>query len=179
MAKPYIVTINNGTGTTNVVEDTYTVTANVNGYDNSTINPTSLTYDGSTNTYNFTISATGTLTLHVTETGTSSGTPVVGATFIRTDSTGNTTYGTEITTDSSGNAQFANVPFGTDAPTIYYKQTASDGSHSFDETVKSITLTTSTQTEEIQNEGEQPITVNLTDSNYANLPIDDGTITLS
>ena len=86
MAK--IVDITNGTGTVELINDTYTVTAEVTGYDNSTINPSSITVDASTNTYAFTISGAGTLTLHVTDTGTTAGTPIVGATFIRTDSAG-------------------------------------------------------------------------------------------
>ena len=86
MAK--IVNITNGTGTTDLINGAYTVAADVTGYDNTSINPTSITVDAETNNYAFTISATGTLTLHVTDTGTSAGTPVVGATFVRTDATG-------------------------------------------------------------------------------------------
>lgn len=172
------VTITNGTGTVELINDTYTVTADVTGYDNTSIDPSSITVDASTNTYAFTIAATGTLTLHVTEDGTSTGTPIVGATFIRTDVSGNE-YGTAITTDAQGNAVFNNVPFAaTDAPTIYYKQTASDGDHEFDATVQSTTLTTQTSTVEIQNIPGATRTINLTDANYANLPIT-GSLTLT
>ena len=177
MAK--IVTITNGTGQTELINDTYTVTAEVTGYDNSTINPSSITVDEATNTYAFTISATGTLTLHVTDTGTTAGTPIVGATFIRTDSTG-TEYGNVITTDTEGNAVFNNVPFAeTGAPLIYYKQTASDGDHEFDSTVQSTSLATQTQTIEIINTPGATRTINLTDANYDNLPIDSGSLTLT
>lgn len=170
MAKSVIIT--NGIGTANLINDTYSVTAEVNGYDNSSINPSSVTMEEGTNTYAFTISATGTLTLHVTEDGTSTGTPIVGATFVRTDSTG-TEYGSLVTSDSSGNAVFNNMPFdSTNAPTIYFKQTASDGDHEFDNTVKSTTMTTSTETLEIQNTLGALRTINLTDANYENLPID-------
>ena len=172
------VTITNGTGTVELINDTYTVTADVTGYDNTSIDPSSITVDASTNTYAFTIAATGTLTLHVTEDGTSTGTPIVGATFIRTDASGNE-YGTAITTDAQGNAVFNNVPFAaTDAPTIYYKQTASDGDHEFDTTVQSTTLTTQTATVEIINQPGATRTINLTDANYANLPIT-GSLTLT
>jgi len=177
MAK--IVDITNGTGTVELINDTYTVTAEVTGYDNSTINPSSITVDASTNTYAFTISATGTLTLHVTDTGTTAGTPIVGATFIRTDSTG-TEYGNVITTDTNGDAVFNNVPFAdTNAPLIYYKQTASDGDHEFDSTVQSTSLTTQTSTVEIINTPGATRTINLTDANYENLPIDSGSLTLT
>ena len=176
MAK--IVDITNGTGTVELINDTYTVTADVPGYDNSTIDPSSITVDEGTNTYAFTISSTGTLTLHVTDTGTTSGTPIVGATFIRTDREGNE-YGTVITTDEHGNAVFNNVPYDTtNAPLIYYKQTASDGDHEFDSTVQSTSLTTQTATVEIINQPGAPRTINLTDANYANLPIT-GSLTLT
>lgn len=177
MAKSVVIT--NGTGTSELINDTYTVTAEVVGYDNTTINPNSITVDAQTDTYAFTIAATGTLTLHVTEDGTASGTPIVGATFIRTDATG-TEYGTPITTDTEGNAVFNNVPFAaTGAPVIYYKQTASDGEHEFDSSVQSTTLTEATGTEELQNTVGATRTINLTDANYENLPIDTGTLTLT
>lgn len=177
MAK--VINITNGVGTSELINDTYTVTANVNGYDNSSINPSSVTVDEQTNTYNFTISASGTLTLHVTEDGTTTGTPIVGATFIRTDGTG-TEYGTTITTDSNGDAVFSNVPFAsTNAPIIYYKQTASDGNHEFDNTVQSTTMTTDTSTIEIENALGASRTINLTDANYSNLPIETAELTLT
>ena len=174
-----IINITNGSGTSDLINGTYTVTSEVTGYDNTTIDPSTITVDAQTNSYAFTISATGTLTLHVTEDGTSTGTPVVGATFIRTDSTG-TEYGTSIQTDTSGNAVFNNVPFAqNNAPLIYYKQTQSDGNHEFDNTVQSTTMTTNTSTIEIQNALGASRTITLTDSNYANLAIDTGTITLT
>ena len=177
MAK--IVNIVNGTGTSELINDTYTVSANVTGSDNTTINPSSISVVAETNSYALTIGATGTLTLHVTDDGTPTGNPIVGATFYRTDSTG-TEYGTTITTDSNGDAVFNNVPFASDnAPIIYYKQTASDGDHEFDSTIKNTTMTSSTSTIEIQNPTGATRTITLTDANYTNLPIESGTITLT
>lgn len=176
MAK--IVTITNGVGTTDLINDTYAVTAEVSGYNNASIDPNSVNVVSGTNSYAFTISAEGTLTLHVTEEGTESGTPVVGATFIRTDASG-TEYGDAITTDASGNAVFNNVPFGENAPAVYYKQTASDGDHEFDNIVQSTTLANNAETVEIQNAKGQVRTINLTDANYANLPIGNGTLTFT
>ena len=174
-----VININNGTGSGELINGTYTVTANVTGYDNTSINPSSVNIEAGTNTYAFTISATGTLTLHVTEDGTTTGTPIVGATFVRTDASG-TEYGTPITSDSNGDAVFNNVPFdATNAPLIYYKQTASDGDHEFDQTVQNTSLTTSTATVEITNQPGATRTINLTDSNYSNLPIESGTLTLN
>ena len=177
MEKSIIIT--NGSGTSNLINDTYTTGANVTGYDNTTILPASVDITEGTNTYAFTIAADGTLTLHVTEDGTSAGTPIVGATFIRTDASGNE-YGTEITSDSNGDAVFNNVPYdATNAPTIYFKQTASDGDHEFDNTVQNTTMITQTDTLEITNTQGATRTITLTDANYANLPIDSGTLTLT
>ena len=117
--------------------------------------------------------------MHVTDNGTTSGTPIVGATFIRTDAAG-TEYGSVITTDATGNAVFNNVPFAaTSAPTIYFKQTASDGDHEFSTEIQNTTLTTQTSTLEITNTIGATRTITLTDANYDNLPIDTATITLT
>ena len=62
MASPYSITITNGTGTESVLNDTYNVTANVIGYDNQTLTPTTVSVVEGTDTYNFKIGATGTLT---------------------------------------------------------------------------------------------------------------------
>lgn len=172
------VNITNGTGTIDLINGTYTATAEVNGYDNSSLNPSSVTVSEGTNSYAFTIGATGTLTLHVTDNGTSSGTPIIGATFIRSDSTGNE-YGGIITTDTNGDAVFNNVPYGTNAPLVYYKQLSSDGDHEFNNTVQNVSLTVSTLTEEIENPIGATRTINLTDANYQNLPIDSGTLNLN
>lgn len=175
MAK--IITITDGVGSDTIANGTYSALANVEGYNNESLNPSSLTVTSGTNEYAFTIAATGTLTLHVTEDGTSTGTPVIGASFFRTDATG-TTYGDAVVTDTNGDAILDNVPYGTNAPTIYYKQTASDGSHEFSTDVLNITMTTQTETVEITNALAATRTISLTDANYQNLPIS-GTITLS
>ena len=174
-----IINITNGTGSSDLINDTYTVTANVVGYDNTTVNPSTINVVEGTNTYALTIEATGTLTLHVTDDGTSSGNPIVGATFIRTDASG-TEYGSPITTNSTGDAVFDNVPYATaGAPLIYYKQTASDGDHEFSTLVQNTTLTTSTLTVQIENAVGATRTINLIDANYPNLPIGEATITLT
>lgn len=174
-----IVNIVNGVGTAQLINDTYDVSANVVGYDNTSIDPSSITVDASTNTYSFTISATGTLTLHVSEDGTLTGSPIVGATFVRCDGNG-VEYGSPIISNSHGNAVFNNVPYAlSDAPIIYYKQTASDGDHEFDNTLKNTTMTTSTSTIEVENTVGATRTINLVDSNYQNLSIDSGSLTLT
>ena len=179
MAKPYTISIVNGEGSANILNGEYSVSTNVTGYDNSTIDPTSVTIVEGTNSYDFAVGATGTLTIHVSDNGTASGISIVGATFIRCDSLGNT-YGTEITSDSSGNAVFANVPFdSTNAPLIYYKQLSSDGEHDFDDTLKNTSLSTQTGTVEVLNPSPALRTINYTDLNYDGLKIDSGSITLS
>lgn len=177
MSKNVIIT--NGTGSEELINGSYSVVANVTGYDNTSINPDSINVVPETNSYAFEISANGTLTLHVTNTGDSTGTPIVGATFVRCDASGNE-YGTAITTDTNGDAVFNNVPFDTtNAPTIYYKQTASDGDHEFDNTLQSTTMTTDSLTIEVENPTGAVRTFTLRDANYANLPIDAGTLTLT
>ena len=173
------VIITNGTGNIDLINGNYSVSAEVTGYDNSSINPSSVNVVEGTNTYNFTIAATGTLTLHVTENGEASGTPIVGATFVRTDSEGNE-YGSVITTDASGNAVLSNVPFAaSNAPEIYFKQLSSDGNHEFDDSVQNTSMNSSTVTVQIENEPGEDRTINLTDANYDNLPIDSGTLTFT
>ncbi len=179
MAAPYVINITNGTGTKAMVNGSYDTTASVNGYNNLSVLPINPTITEGVNTYDFTIAATGTLTMHVTEDGTSEGTAVVGAKFARCDSAG-TTYGDEITTDENGDADFGYVPYAdTDAPLVYYKQTQSDGDHEFVSTLTSTSLTTSTKTVEVENTPAANRTVNLTDVNYDGLPIGTGEITLT
>ena len=176
MAKTVIIT--DGVGTDQLINDTYTVSSEVNGYDNTSINPASIVITEGVDTYSFTIGANGTLTLHVSEDGTAGGTPIVGATFIRTDAEGNE-YGSQITTDAQGNAIFENVPYAqTDAPVIYFKQLASDGNHEFSTEIQNTTMTSDTATLEITNAPGATRTIELTDANYENLPLS-GNLTLT
>lgn len=177
MAK--IIHITNGVGSGELVEGTYAVTSSTLGYDNAQITPAEVTIDAETAEYVFTIAATWSFTLHVSDDGTDVGVPIVGAKFIRCDAEG-TTYGEEITSDEDGNATFANTPYSEEenTPHIYYKQTASDGSHNFDSELKNIQIHTETHTEEITNEAAAERHFKLTDAHYENLPIADGEINL-
>lgn len=180
MAKPYVISIVNGSASEVITTGEYTVSASVLGYDNNSILPATQTITEDVSSYDFTIAATGTLTLHVSEEGIEDGTPVVGATFIRCDASGNT-YGEEITSDDSGNAVFHYVPFsaGGDALTVYYKQTSSDGEHDYDLELANISLTEEQTTVEVINIPPTAKTINVTDANYSGLPIASGEITLS
>lgn len=180
MQNSHIVEITNGKGSLNIVDGSYNATANVSGYDNSTLDPATQSITSDVDTYNFTIAATGSLTLHVTDDGTDIGVPIEGATFYRCDADGNT-YGEAITTDADGNAIFNYVPFSTTdtGPTIYFKQDTSDGEHTFDDALQQTTMEEETKTLEISNPEAATRTFNLTDANYENLPIADGQVTLA
>lgn len=170
------VIITNGVGTANIENGSYNVTADVPGYDNSTLEPKEINIVEGANEYFFTISADCTLNLHATDDGTEDGNPINGATFIRTDAEGNE-YGEEITTNASGNAEFENVPQGVE---IYFKQTGSPQGYDFNEDVQSYTLNTCCETLQIENTpSTNEETFYLTDSNYDNLPIESGIITFT
>lgn len=178
MAKDYNVQITNGSGSLNLANGTYTVSANVPGYDNSTLKPLSVTIEAGVEIYDFTITATGKLKLHVTEDGTDTGVPVEGASFIRCDEYGNE-YGTAITTDSTGRAVFNNVPFSaTDVVKVYFKQLNSDGQHEFDDTLKRKIMTSPAHTVTIKNAKSALRIINLTEEN-SNYKVDSGTLTLN
>lgn len=171
------VTITDGVGTSNIVNGNYSVTSATPGYNNASLSPASVTVSAGVTVYNFTIEATGSLELHVTETGTADGTPVQNAVFYRCDNTGKG-YGTFVKTNASGVAVLNNVPFSADgSSTVYFKQTASDPSHEYDNTLKSVKLTAASQTVEISNPLAELRTINLTDGNYSGMPIKTSTLT--
>lgn len=175
----HTIPITNGKGSIELVTGTYNAQAIAGGYDASTLEPKSVTIIDGTTTYAFTISAKGTLTLHVTDTGNpDTGVQIVGAKFIRTNSTG-TIVGNEITTNADGDAVFNNVPFAeSESTTIYYKQISSDGGHTFDDAVKSIVMTESTETVQITNPTAPVRNFTLMDASFPNIPIIDGQIIL-
>lgn len=175
----HTIPITNGKGSIELVNGVYNATAVVGGYDASTLNPKQVTIIEGTNDYAFTISAKGVLILHVTDTGDKvTGVQIVGAKFVRTDSTGTVT-GNEAITDTDGNAVFNNVPFAPSGSTeIYYKQITSDGGHTFDDAVKSIIMTSSTETVEIVNPQAPVRNIMLTDASFPNILLKDGQIIL-
>ncbi len=175
----YTVTITNGTGSQAMQRGAYAVTAEANGYDPSTLNPQTYTATDSENTQAFTLSANGTLTFVVNDTGAAGGTPITGGTIVMTDATGTTEYGQPVTIDAGGNAVFENVPYGTTTEPfqLYFKQlTTADGYNIF-EGVIPVSMTAQTQTEYIQNTAAAQQTFTLTDANY-DLPVD-GTLTFT
>lgn len=117
------------------------MTANVTGYDITSINPSNISIVEGTDDYKFTIEATGILILKITDTSDSAngGTPVVAAEFYRTDS---------------------------------------DGSHTFNADVQSVTMTVETYTFNIANPKAALRTFAIEDSNYSGLAIETVTLTL-
>lgn len=177
--KIYNVLISNGQGKVDLPNDVFSVTATATGYDGSTLNPASVTVTAGVTEYSFTISATGSLILHVTEDGTSAGTPVEGATFYRCDNNGNT-YGSAFTTDSTGNATLTNIPWDTDGNAkIYYKQTETASGHSFDSKLKEIVLTQATTTVEVENQLLVSRTIKLTEAGYDGLSVPGASMVLA
>lgn len=171
------IPITNGKGSKELINGNYNVTAEINGYDNSSLDPTQITIDDATQEFKFTIAANGTLTLNVLDEE-SVGIPIENASFYRCDSSGNA-YGDVITSDVDGNAVFNNVPFSADGNiVVYYKQVDSDGSHTFDDTLKQIVLTEETTTVEVVNPEAELKTFIITDKNYADLPVSDGILNL-
>lgn len=172
MAIKHNVHITNGKGTLELIKGTYKVTSNVEGYDNTTLTPTNVTIEDGKETYAFTISANGTLTLHITEEGTSTGTKVTNTKFIRTDKNG-TQLGDILESDSDGNIKILNVPYSSSTTfTIYYKQILSDGNHTFNEEIQSIEMKTKQQTVEITNPKAPTRIFTLSDVNLTNIPIE-------
>ncbi len=169
----YNVTITNGTGSQAMQIGTYDVTATANGYDTSTLSPTTFTATATPASQAFTLSANGTLTFIVNDTGAAGGAPVSGGTIVMTDETGTTEYGQPITVGADGTAVFANVPYGsaTEPFRLYFKQlTAADGYNPFDGII-SVSMTAQTQTEYVQNTAAAEQTFTLRDANY-DMPID-------
>ncbi len=175
----YNVTITNGTGSEAMQKGTYNVTATANGYENAVLSPTTFTATEAVGSEAFTLSANGTLTFNVNETGTAGGTPITSGTIVMTDSTGTETYGQPVTISATGDAVFNNVPYGsTDTPyRLYFKQLTSDDGHNVYDGVISVEMTGETQTEYVQNTAIAVQTFTLTDANYG-FPID-GSLTFT
>ncbi len=166
----YNVIITNGTGSQTMQKGNYTVTATAEGYDVSTLTPQTFTATDAEGTQNFTLTANGTLTFNVNETGAAGGTPVTSGTIIMTDATGTVEYGQAVTINATGEAVFNNVPYGTNI-NLYFKQLTTDDTHNINEGIIQVAMTQQNQVEYIQNTLAALQTFNLSDSTYG-LPID-------
>lgn len=178
----YQVNITNGTGSQNMKAGAYNVSAtSAPGYDLSSLTPTAFTATAEPGSAAFTLTAQGTLTFIVNETGAAGGTPVTGGTIVMTDSTGNTEYGSPVTIDSSGNAVFNNVPYGdvTNPVTLYFKQLTSDETHNPYAGVITVSVTAQTQTEYLQNTAIALQTFTVSDATYTGLPVASATLSFT
>lgn len=173
----YNVTILNGSGSQAMQKGTYNVTATATGYEGATLSPTTFTATENAGSQAFTLTANGTLTLNVNETGAAGGTPITSGSIVMTDETGNTEYGQPITISATGDAVFNNVPYG-DAGTpftLYFKQLTSDDNHNVFDGVISVQMTGQTQTAYVQNTATAEQTFTLTDGAYG-MPIENGSL---
>lgn len=170
----YTVNIVNGQGSQSMKAGTYTVSASeAQGYDLSSLSPTTFTASSTEQTTAFTLSANGTLTFNVNETGAVGGTPITSGTIVMTDSTGATEYGSPVSISATGDAVFDNVPYGTVAEpfTLYFKQLTSDDSHNIYPDVIAVQMSAQTQTEYVLNSPIANQNITLSDANYTGLPI--------
>lgn len=179
----YEVSIINGVGSKIMEPGTYTVSAiYAPGYDMSTLSPTTYNVTTAGQTGDFTLSATGTLTINFNETGDAGGTPITGGTVVMTDVTGETQYGPVVEINDEGVATFNNVPYGSaqSAFTLYFKQLTSDENHNPYAEVFIVGMGDQTQTEYVINTPKtlaQNFTV--TDANYPDMPISNATLSFT
>lgn len=176
----YNVQITNGQGSENMKKGTYSVSVSANGYEATTLSPTTFTATESAGSGSFTVSADGVLTLIFNETGASGGTPITGGSVVMTDSTGATEYGSAVNIDATGQAVFNNVPYSSGTPyVLYFVQKATDDDHNVYEGVITVNMSSAAQTEYVLNSPIAAQSFTLTDANYAGLPIADATLTFT
>ncbi len=176
----YDVNIVNGVGSKAMQKGNYEVSVTATGYDNSTLTPTTYSVTDTEGTGFFTVTANGTLTFEVNETGETGGTPITAGTMVMTDSTGNTQYGSVVNISNTGTATFTNVPYDQTNPiTLYFVQPTSDATHNAYEGVITVTMNAQTITQVIQNRPIATQTFNLTDATYIGLPINNATLTFT
>lgn len=171
----YPVTITNGSGSQRLPAGVYSVAPTVTGY-TGTLVPATFTATASDGSQSFTLAATGTLTLTITEDGTAEGTKITGGAFIRCNSEGDTTYGTEKTIDALGACTFDHVPYGDETtPYVFYvRQLRSDSTHNIQSGVITVNMAANTQTNYVTNPlaGTQSFT--LADAYYSGLNLSGG-----
>ena len=171
----YNVTIINGTGSQAMNPGSYSVSAvYAPGYNMATLSPTNFNATSSTQTGEFTISASGTLTIVFNETGAAGGTPITSGSVVMTDATGSKEYGPVVEIGSNGTAIFNNVPYGSEQSgyTLYFKQLTSDENHNIYSDVFVVGMGGETQTEYVINTLKSVLqNFTLTDANYTNLPV--------
>lgn len=173
----YNVTITDGKGSAAMKPATYSVTANADGYESTTLSPTAFTATAEGADGAFTMSANGVLTIIFNETGAQGGAPITGGSVVMTDSTGAARYGSEITIGTNGEAVFNNVPYSAASPyALYFVQLTSDDAHEPFAGVITVNMNAAAQTEYVANAAYTLQTVTLTDANYSGLPVANATL---
>ena len=174
------VQITNGSGSQALKRGTYAVSVTANGYEATTLSPTTYTATDSTGSGAFTVSANGTLTFIFNETGASGGTPITAGSVVMTDSTGSTRYGSPVQIGATGEAVFNNVPYGDTTPyVLYFVQLSSDDGHNTYSGVITVNMASATQTEYVLNAPIATQSFTLTDANYSGLPVATATLTFT
>ena len=176
----YNVQITDGVGSQDMKKGTYAVTVSANGYEATTLNPTTFTATENVGGENFTLSANGVLTLIFNDTGAIGGAPITEGSVVMTNETGDTEYGEPITINAGGEAVFNNVPYNhATAYVLYFKQLATDASHNIYEGVITVNMNSAAQTEYVLNAPIAAQNFTLTDANYSGLPIAEATLTFT
>lgn len=175
----YNVQITDGVGSQSMQSGTYEVSVSANGYEATSLSPTTYTATAAAGSGAFTLSGNGTLTFIFNETGEEGGTPITSGSVVMTDSTGEIQYGSPVSINSSGVAVFEKVPHNLDTPyTLYFKQLSSDENHNKYEGVLTVGMGDTTQTEYILNTpiAEQSFTLN--DAEYG-FPVAQATLSFT
>ena len=155
----------------------YTVTAVANGYDATSLTPSSFTATDQPGSGSFTLSADGALTLIFNETGAQGGTAVTSGSVVMTDSTGLTQYGSPVNISAEGTAVFPNVPFSAAEPlTLYFVQLSTDATHNVAEGVITVSMDANDKTIYVINSPIATQNFTLTDANYQGLPVPAATL---
>lgn len=170
----YKINISNGSGIQRLPAGDYDVSADVFGYESKSLSPKTFLANLESEKETFTISAIGSLTINVNETGLEIGSPIIDGKFIRCNKDGTEIYGDVISINEFGVGLFNYIPFGTiEKPyTIFIKQISSDNIHNINLDVISINMSKQNHSIYIQNTlaGLQEFFV--TDKNYSGLNID-------
>ncbi|HBF86474.1 MAG TPA: hypothetical protein DDW54_02210 [Clostridiales bacterium] len=173
----YNVQITEGAGSAPMKKGNYSVTAMANGYEATTLSPSTYTAADTEGTGAFTISANGVLTIVFNETGAAGGTPVISGSVVMTDATGATQYGSPVNISATGEAVFNNVPYSSETPyVLHFVQLATDDGHNLFDGVITVNLSSENQTEYVVNSPIATQNITLADANYSGLPVAGATL---
>lgn len=174
----YNVTITDGSGSEKMLGGSYSVSVSAAGFESTSLSPTSYVVSGE-GTGNFTVSASGVLTLVFNESGAEGGTPVTSGSVIMTDSTGTVNYGSAVSIGATGQAVFNNVPYDAAGYDLYFVQQSTDADHVIYSGVISVSMDAATKTVYVANLPLYAQTFNVTSADYSGLPVAAATLTFT